>query len=108
MPARVPATRILRRWPTTSIPTIVGFHRIKNMKPQCLFFSCLVSFGMAASGHAQGFRWSTASASSMAMGGVYVPSQGEALDALAANPAGLTFVGGRTIDLGLTSIFARG
>jgi long-subunit fatty acid transport protein len=65
--------------------------------------------GMAAvSGNAQDFYWNTASARSLAMGGVYMPSSSSAIDALAANPAGLTELSGRTIDMSLTSIFARG
>ena len=35
------------------------------------------------------------------------PSSG-AIDSLAANPAGLTLLGGRTLDLSITSIFAQG
>jgi hypothetical protein len=67
-----------------------------------------VAFGMAAACvHGQGFFWNTASAGSAAMGGVYVPSQGNAIDALAANPAGLTMVS-RGVDLSLTGIFTSG
>jgi long-chain fatty acid transport protein len=58
--------------------------------------------------HAQDFYWNVASAQSMSLGGVYVPSSAGALDALAANPAGLTALTGRTVDLSLTGIFARG
>ena len=43
----------------------------------------------------------------MARGGAYLPSQGGAIDALAANPAGLTMVN-RSVDLSITSIFATG
>ena len=78
------------------------------MKPSYQFVKCLVAFGMAASVHAQGFYWNTASARSMALGGVYLPSQGGVIDSLTANPAGLAMVGGRTVDLSLTSIFAQG
>jgi long-subunit fatty acid transport protein len=83
------------------------------MKPsylfvKCLVVKCLVVVGMATVIHAQGFYWNTASARSMALGGVYLPSQGGVIDALAANPAGLALVGGRTLDLNLTSIFAHG
>jgi long-subunit fatty acid transport protein len=78
------------------------------MKPSYQFVKCLVAFGMAASVHAQGFYWNTASARSMALGGVYLPSQGGVIDSLSANPAGLTLVGGRTLDLNLTSVFAQG
>ena len=78
------------------------------MKPSYLCVKCLVAFGMAASVHAQGFYWNTASARSMALGGVYLPSQSGVIDSLTANPAGLAMVGGRTVDLSLTSIFASG
>src|SRR5580698_1659523 len=62
----------------------------------------------AASLTAQDFYWTTASARSLALGGVYVPSSDGAIDALAANPAGLTALSSPTVDLNLTSIFARG
>jgi long-subunit fatty acid transport protein len=70
--------------------------------------TCLVALGIAASVQAQGFNWSTASAGSMAMGGVYLPAQGGVIDALTANPAGLALLGSRTLDLSLASVFARG
>jgi long-subunit fatty acid transport protein len=57
---------------------------------------------------AQDFYWNTVSARSLGMGGVYVPSNTGALDALAANPAGLTAIGAPAIDANLTSVFARG
>jgi long-chain fatty acid transport protein len=83
------------------------------MKPsylfvKCLVVKCLLAAGMATVIHAQGFYWNTASARSMALGGVYLPSQGGVIDSLAANPAGLALTGGRTLDLNLTSIFAQG
>jgi len=74
-----------------------------------LLAKSLLAFGMAAATvHAQGFYWNTASASSMSMGGVYLPSQAGAIDALTSNPAGLSTLGGRTLDFSLTSIFSRG
>jgi long-subunit fatty acid transport protein len=73
------------------------------------FVRCFLAFGMAATCvHAQSFYWSTASAQSMGLGGVYLPSSGGVIDSLASNPAGLALVGGRTLDLSLTSILARG
>ena len=78
------------------------------MKLSHLSGKCLLAFGMAACVHAQGFYWSTASARSLALGGVYLPSQDGVIDSLAANPAGLALVGGRTLDLSLTSVFAGG
>jgi long-chain fatty acid transport protein len=59
-------------------------------------------------GQSQGFYWNTASARSMAMGGIYVPSSNGPLDALATNPAGLTTLAGPTADLSVTAEFARG
>jgi len=78
------------------------------MKSSRLFVNCFVGLGLAACAHAQGFYWNTASARSMALGGVYLPSTGGVVDALSSNPAGLAMVGGRTLDLSLTSVFARG
>ncbi len=57
---------------------------------------------------AQDYNTITASDRTMALGGVYLPSAGGVIDALSANPAGLTALSGRTIDLSLTSIFASG
>jgi len=69
----------------------------------------LFAFGfIATSSFAQNFYWTAASAQSVALGGVYVPSSSDAVDALATNPAGLTYLGGRTLDLSLTTVFARG
>lgn len=78
------------------------------MKLQYLFIHSLLLTAMAVSVQAQGFDWTTASAGSMALGGVYLPSQGSVLDALAANPAGLNSVGSRTVDLSITGMFLRG
>jgi long-chain fatty acid transport protein len=58
--------------------------------------------------HAQDFYSTTTSARSQAVGGVYIPSSSGALDALAVNPAGLSTLTGRTVDLSVTSVFARG
>ncbi len=73
------------------------------------FFKLALTVGsFALCVQAQDFYWNTASAHSMAMGGVYLPSADGAIDAMAANPAGLAALGGRTVDLSLTSIFASG
>lgn len=73
------------------------------------FSRIFLILGLAtASIQAQDFYWGTASARSMALGGVYLPSAGGAIDAMAANPAGLTALSARTLDLSLTSIFASG
>lgn len=76
-----------------------------------LFPSTRLVFTFACLGvslHAQDFYWNTASARSMALGGTYLPSAGGAIDAMAANPAGLTVLGGPVLDLSVTSIFASG
>ncbi|HEY4360781.1 MAG TPA: outer membrane protein transport protein [Bryobacteraceae bacterium] len=78
------------------------------MKPSYLFVRILAVLGLAASAHAQGFYWNSASARSMALGGVYLPSKTGVIDALAANPAGLAVISQRTVDFNLTSIFASG
>lgn len=79
------------------------------MRQPILFNKLVLALPLIAlSAQAQDFYWNTASARSMALGGVYLPSTGGAIDAMAANPAGLTTLGGRTVDLSLTSIFASG
>ena len=71
-------------------------------------FNVLALSALAASLHAQDFYWNTTSARSQAVGGVYIPSTSGALDALATNPAGLATLSGRTLDLSVASVFARG
>ncbi len=56
----------------------------------------------------QDFYSTAASARSMAMGGIYVPSDVGVADSLAANPAGLTALPGPTLDHSLGAVFARG
>jgi long-subunit fatty acid transport protein len=68
----------------------------------------IVPFFIAFCLHAQDFSWSTVSARSLGMGGIYVPSSSGVLDALAANPAGLSAIGAPAIDANLTSVLARG
>ncbi len=63
---------------------------------------------LASSAFAQSFYWNTASARSQALGGIYVSSSDDALDALAANPAGLTSLNGRTLDLSVSMVLPRG
>jgi long-chain fatty acid transport protein len=63
---------------------------------------------LATAANGQDFYWNTASARSMALGGVYLPSSDGVVDALAANPSGLTSLSGRTVDLSLSTVFARG
>jgi long-subunit fatty acid transport protein len=76
------------------------------------FLSCALVVGAwmsaAASTPAQDFFMGTASARSNALGGTYVASSSDALDALAANPAGLSYLRGRNLNLNLDAVFARG
>ena len=69
--------------------------------------SCILLL-FAASVHGQDFYWNTVSARSLGLGGIYVPSTTGVLDALAANPAGLSAIGAPSIDANLTTVFARG
>jgi len=63
---------------------------------------------LAPSVFAQSFYWNTASARSQALGGIYVTSSDDAVDALAANPAGLTSLNARTLDLSVSLVPPRG
>jgi len=71
-----------------------------------LALCALVVFAAAAK--AQDFYWNTASVRSNGMGGVYVASSTDVIDALAANPAGLSVLRGRNLDLAADAVFARG
>lgn len=64
--------------------------------------------GFCATGKAQDFYWNTASVRSNGMGGIYVASSTDVIDALAANPAGLAVLRGGNVDLVVDSVFARG
>jgi hypothetical protein len=48
---------------------------VKCLVVKCLVVKCLAAAGMATVIHAQGFYWNTARARSMALGGVYLPSE---------------------------------
>jgi long-chain fatty acid transport protein len=64
---------------------------------------------LCASGvHAQDFFTNAAGARSTALGGTYVVSSSDALGALSANPAGLTFLRGGNLNLEADTFFARG
>src|ERR1041385_9087945 len=79
------------------------------MKSFATRFCAVLAGGiMAVGAHAQDFYWNTTSARSQALGGAYVPSAAGALDALAANPAGLSNISARTLDLSVSTVFARG
>lgn len=73
-----------------------------------IIFMLLACGCIATTAFAQNFYWNTSSARSVALGSVYVPSPSDALDALAANPAGLTALTGRTANLSLNLVLPRG
>jgi len=50
----------------------------------------------------------TSSARSAGLGGIYVASSTDALDALATNPAGIAFLQGHDLNLAADAVFARG
>jgi long-chain fatty acid transport protein len=69
----------------------------------------LLAFGsFTTSAFGQSFYWNTTSAQSVALGGVYVPSSSDVLDAIAANPAGLTTLTRPTLNANVSLFFARG
>ena len=79
------------------------------MKLQSLLALALsVCVVFAAPAFAQSFYWNTASARSQALGGIYVASSDNAVDALAANPAGLTALSGPTLDVSVSLMLPRG
>jgi long-subunit fatty acid transport protein len=71
-----------------------------------LLIVVLAFFAVSAS--AQDFYWNSASTRALALGGVYVPSNSDALGALTTNPAGLTYLSSPTLDLSMSTVFARG
>jgi long-subunit fatty acid transport protein len=83
-----------------------------KVRPQFLAAKMLLlgSAAMALGGaaQAQDFYMNTASARSNALGGTYVASSGDVVDALAVNPAGLSYLRGRNLNLDVDAIFARG
>jgi long-subunit fatty acid transport protein len=79
---------------------------MKRQSRLALALSVCVLF--AAPAFAQSFHWSTASARSQALGGIYATSSDNAVDALAANPAGLTSLSGPTLDVSVSLMLPRG
>jgi len=76
-----------------------------NVRSLCLTLVSLLLAGVAS---AQDFYMNTSSARSAGLGGIYVASSTDALDALATNPAGIAFLTGRNLNLALDTVFARG
>jgi long-subunit fatty acid transport protein len=71
----------------------------------------VMSFALLLSGAAargQDFFTNTAGPRATALGGTYVVSSTDALGALSANPAGLTFLRGENLNLEVDTFFARG
>ena len=78
-----------------------------NYRPRLALFLWAMA-ALASATHAQDFYWNTAGSRSQALGGVYVASSSDVLGALAANPAGLTELRGRNLNLETDAVFARG
>src|ERR1700745_4240472 len=66
------------------------------------------SLALCGTAKAQDFYWNTASVRSNGLGGIYVASSSDVVDALAANPAGLAVLRGGNLDLAVDTVFARG
>jgi len=73
-----------------------------------LLLSAVIFVASAARTQAQDFYWTSASARSAAMGGAYVESSSDVIDALATNPAGLSSIRGYNLNLAADAVFARG
>ena len=79
------------------------------MKIRSQMFLLLLAFSLIGiSSSAQDFYWNSASTQSLALGGVYVPSSSDAIGALTTNPAGLTYLTSPSLDLSMSTVFARG
>ena len=74
------------------------------------YFLPILVFSLLAvsSAEAQDFFMKTAGARAEAMGDTYMPSSSDTAGALMSNPAGLTFLRGRNLNLDIDTIFARG
>ena len=75
--------------------------------PESPYLMCAL-FLISNAAYAQDFYMNTASARSAGLGGIYIASSTDALDALSANPAGIAFLQGRNLDLAADAVFARG
>lgn len=69
---------------------------------------CAAVLGLGSAASAQDFYLTSGSTRSMGMGGAYVASSDNVVDALATNPAGLSVLRGRNLDLSVDAVFARG
>ncbi len=75
-----------------------------NRAYKTAFFVCLFSSLLTA----QDFYGGGVSARTAARAGVYVPTEDNAGDALALNPAGLAVLAGPTLNVNVSGLFARG
>lgn len=73
-----------------------------------LIFGLAIILWAAKPAQCDDFLTSGAGARATAVGGAYLPSSDNALDAIAINPAGLALLGAPTVDLGFEGVFARG
>src|SRR6201999_4663004 len=75
-----------------------------------LLFSAAFFFGVvgATGAHAQDFYSNAAGVRSTSLGGTYVVSSTDAIGALSANPAGLTFLRGENLNLEADVFIPRG
>src|SRR5260370_9741640 len=78
-----------------------------NYRPRLVLFLWAMA-GSASATRAQDFYWNTAGSRSQALGGVYVASSSDVIGALAANPAGLTELRSRNLNLETDAVFAHG
>jgi long-subunit fatty acid transport protein len=74
----------------------------------CLLRLTPVFLLMCAAADAQDFYMNTSSARSAGLGGIYVATSTDALDALSSNPAGIAFLQGRNLNVPADAVFARG
>ncbi len=79
---------------------------MKSYRPLLFMLLALTFISPAALG--QEFYTTSTSARSTALGGVYTPSSSDPVDALTTNPAGLTSIGHRALDLNLDFLLPRG
>src|SRR6266481_3384645 len=75
-----------------------------NYRPRLVLFLWAMA-GSASATRAQDFYWNTAGSRSQALGGVYVASSSDVIGALAANPAGLTELRSRNLNLETDAVF---
>ncbi len=78
-----------------------------SLRPRLVFWSLALLLS-ASCARGQDFFSNSAGARSTALGGTYIVSSSDVLGALSANPAGLTILRGRDLNLEADTYFARG